>query len=84
MAHAIEKSKAPAVYGWSGAGKTAAEIDADIQQTRYRLHADVRALKEKMRPGSLARSALRAKWPVAAVAVVGLVIRLLIRRGRRR
>ncbi|HWC72978.1 MAG TPA: DUF3618 domain-containing protein [Gemmatimonadales bacterium] len=31
-------------YGWSGDGKTAAEIAADIEQTRHRLASDVRAL----------------------------------------
>jgi len=74
MAHAIENPEVPAIYGWSGEGKTAAEIAADIRQTRYRVNADVRALKAKLR---------RATWPFAAAAVVGLVVRLLIRRRRR-
>lgn len=31
-------------YGWSAAGKTAAEIAEDIRHTRHRLAADARAL----------------------------------------
>lgn len=31
-------------YGWSGEGKSAADIAEDIRDTRHRLAADVRAL----------------------------------------
>ena len=34
------RNRVPATYGWSGDGKSAAEISDDIRQTRYRLDAD--------------------------------------------
>jgi len=65
-------------YGWSADGKSAAEISSDIDQTRYRLDSDVRALKAKLAP--------RRLKPVAVVtgglAVLSLLIRLLRRRKR--
>jgi len=72
------RNKVPARYGWSGDGKSAAEISEDIRQTRYRLDADVRDLRAKLAPSRLA--------PFAAVAGGIAVLTLLIRkiRGRRR
>lgn len=60
-------------YGWSAADKTPAEIAGDIRQTKYRISADVDAIKRKV-----ARS---AKWPLAAMGL-GLLA-LIIRRARR-
>lgn len=62
-------------YGWSGDGKTAAEIAADILDTRHRLDADVRALRAKL-------TAPKRVVPLAALGVAALV--LLIRSLRRR
>lgn len=72
------RNKVPATYGWSGDGKSAAEISEDIRQTRYRLDADVRALRAKLAPKRLV--------PLAAVAGGLAALTLLIRkmRGRRR
>lgn len=61
-------------YGWTAEGKTPAEIAGDIRQTKYRLDADVQAIKAKLSPR-------RLKLPAAAVAL-GLVA-LLIRRFKR-
>jgi hypothetical protein len=63
-------------YGWSADGKSAAEISSDIDQTRYRLQADVQALREQLAP--------RRLLPAAAVAGGLAVLSLLIRRIRRR
>ena len=63
-------------YGWSADGKSAAEISSDIDQTRYRLEADVRALRTRLAPQRL--------LPAAAVASGLAVLSLLIRRIRRR
>ena len=60
-------------YGWSEEGKEAFEIAEDVQQTRYRLASDVRALKRKV--------VQTAKWPAAALAVS--IVALVIRRLRR-
>jgi hypothetical protein len=71
-----------ATYGWTAEGKTAAEIAGDIQQTRYRMEADVHAIGEKLSPSRLVRRAKKMKWPAAGVvlALLGLWIR---RRARR-
>jgi hypothetical protein len=63
-------------YGWNGEGKDAAEISSDIDQTRYRLDADIRALREKLAPRRL----------IPAVAIAGglAVLSFLIRAIRRR
>ena len=63
-------------YGWSADGKSAAEISSDIQQTRYRLEADVQALRKRLAP--------RRLLPAAAVAGGLAFLSLLIRRIRRR
>ena len=60
-------------YGWSAEDKTPAEIAGDIRQTKYRLSADVDAIKRKL--------ARRAKWPIAAAGLAFLA--LVIRRIRR-
>jgi hypothetical protein len=66
---------APATYGWSADGKTAAEISSDLRQTRYRLEADVSALRQKV--GSAKR--------LLPIVTLGLAaITFLIRRIRRR
>jgi hypothetical protein len=72
------RHKVPATYGWSGDGKSAAEISEDIRQTRYRLDADVRDLRAKLAPKRLV--------PFAAVAGGLAALTMLIRkiRGRRR
>jgi len=72
------RNKVPARYGWSGDGKSAAEISEDIRQTKYRLDADVRDLRAKLSPRRLV--------PFAAVAGGLAALALLIRkiRGRRR
>ena len=62
-------------YGWSGDGKTAAEIASDIQDTRHRLDADVRALRAKF-------TSPKRIVPLAALCLAGVV--LLIRSMRRR
>jgi hypothetical protein len=67
----------PPNYGWSGDGKSAAEIASDVRQTRYRLEADVRALRRKLAPKRLAPV-------VAGLAAVALLVGLLRRRRRRR
>jgi len=63
-------------YGWSADGKSAAEISSDIDQTRYRLEADVQALRNRLAP--------RRLLPAAAVAAGLGVLSLLIRRLRRK
>jgi Protein of unknown function (DUF3618) len=63
-------------YGWSADGKSAAEISSDIRQTRYRLEADVQALRHRLAP--------RRLLPAAAVAGGVALLSLLIRRIRRR
>jgi len=68
-------SKSSSTYGWSGGGKSAAEIASDIEQTRYRLDADMRALRAKL-------SAPKKLLPIAALSLAALT--LLIRRIRRR
>ena len=68
-------SKPSSTYGWSGDGKSAAEISSDIEQTRYRLGADVQALRGKL-------SAAKRLLPIAALGLAGLAF--LIRRIRRR
>ena len=62
-------------YGWSGAGKTAAEIASDIRHTRHRLDADVRALRAKL-------TAPKRLVPIAALGLAGLalLVRTLTRR----
>jgi DNA-binding CsgD family transcriptional regulator len=62
-------------YGWSGDGKTAAEIASDIRHTRHRLDADVRALRAKL-------TAPARVVPLAALGLAAVV--LLIRSLRRR
>jgi DNA-binding CsgD family transcriptional regulator len=62
-------------YGWTGDGKSAAEIAGDIQHTRHRLDADARALRAKL-------TAPKRVLPLAAVGLAALV--LLIRTLRRR
>ena len=52
-------------YGWSADGKSAAEISDDIEQTRYRLESDVRALRAKLAP--------RRLKPIAAAVTGGLL-----------
>jgi hypothetical protein len=59
-------------YGWSAQEKTPAEIAGDIRQTKYRLSADVDAIKRKL--------ARRAKWPIAALGLAFMV--LVVRRIR--
>lgn len=63
----------PAIYGWNADGKTATEIASDARQTRYRLEADLRELRQRIK---------RAKWPAAALAGLTLLT-LLIRKIRR-
>jgi hypothetical protein len=63
-------------YGWSADGKSAAEISSDIEQTRYRLEADVRALREQLEP--------RRLLSTAALALVLAAVSLLVRKIRRR
>lgn len=72
------RTTVPTEYGWSADGKTTAEISEDIRQTRYRLNADVRALRRKLTPRRLV--------PLAALGGGLAVLTLLIRkiRGRRR
>lgn len=66
-------------YGWRGNGKSAAEIAGDLDHTRYRLDADIRALKAKLSgPTRLAPLA-----PIVA-ALVATVLTYVIRRIRRR
>ena len=65
----------PATYGWRGDGKTAAEIEGDIRQTRYRLDADLHALQAKLAP--------RRLLPIATAALA-IVAGVLIRRALRR
>ena len=60
-------------YGWSAEDKTPAEIAGDIRQTKYRMSADVHAIKRK-----LART---AKWPIAALGLA--FVAMVIRRIRR-
>ena len=76
----VVPARTPAEYGWEGEGKTPAEIQSDIAQTRYRLQADLRALKAK--PQQVIRR-VKEKWPIAAAAGVALIT-LLIRRIRRK
>ena len=71
----IEK---PLEYGWSAAGKSAAEISSDIRQTRYRLESDVRALREAFEP----RRFLPAAAVSAGLAVLSLLIRRMLRKKR--
>jgi len=65
----------PATYGWHGDGKTSAEIEGDIRQTRYRLDADLHALQAKLAP--------RRLLPIATAALA-IVAGVLIRRALRR
>lgn len=81
MNHSRALQRVTPSYGWSDEGKTPAEIESDIRQTRYRLDADLRALKEKVNPKRLVRRAVRAKWPAVAAAIA--VALVLIRRLRR-
>jgi hypothetical protein len=60
-------------FGWTAEDKTPAEIAGDIRQTKYRLSADVDAIKRNV--------ARKARWPVAAVGLA--LLALLIRRVRR-
>jgi DNA-binding CsgD family transcriptional regulator len=62
-------------YGWSGDGKTAAEIASDIRHTRHRLDADVHALRAKL-------TSPKRLVPLAALGIAALV--LMIRGLRRR
>jgi hypothetical protein len=62
-------------YGWSGDGKTAAEIADDIRHTRHRLDADVQDLRATL-------TAPKRVVPLAALALGALVV--LIRSLRRR
>jgi hypothetical protein len=66
--------KLPVTYEWRGDDKTPAEIEGDIRQTRYRLDADLQALKAKLAP--------RRLLPVAAAAAL-VIAAFLIRRARR-
>jgi len=68
--------KPQATYGWSADGKSAAEISSDIRQTRYRLDADVQALRAKFAP--------RRLLPLAPIAAGLAAVAFLIRRIRRR
>jgi hypothetical protein len=72
----------PVTYGWNEEGKTPEEIAADIRQTRYRLDADLQALKQKISPKRIVRRVRKAKWPTAAAAAAALAF-VLIRRARR-
>lgn len=63
-------------YGWNGDGKSAAEITSDIEQTRYRIEADLRALQAQLEP--------RRLLSTAAVAAGLAILSLLIGRIRRR
>jgi len=69
-------TKVRTTYGWSADSKTAAEIASDIRQTRYRLDADIRALRAKLAPKRL--------LPVAAITGGLTALSLLIRFIRRR
>jgi hypothetical protein len=60
-------------YGWSAEDKTPAEIAGDIRQTKYRLSADVDAIKRKL--------SRRARWPIAALGLA--FVAMVIRRIRR-
>lgn len=62
-------------YGWSGDGKTAAEIASDIRHTRHRLDADVHALRATL-------TAPKRILPLVALGIAALV--LMIRGLRRR
>lgn len=62
-------------YGWSGDGKTAAEIASDIRHTRRRLDADVHALRTKL-------TSPKRLIPLAALGLAALA--LMIRGLRRR
>ena len=78
MTVTVPRNKPATTYGWSGDGKTAAEISSDIDQTRYRLDADVQALGAKL-------SAARKLVPIAALGVAAAgALTFLIRRIRRR
>lgn len=68
----VQTFPAHAEYGWSAAGKSTAEIAGDIRQTRYRLDADLREMKDKLS---------RVKWP-ALVAAAGLLLLRVLRRRR--
>lgn len=65
-------------YGWSADGKSAAEIASDIEQTRYRIEADVRALRAQLAPRRLLATAAVA----AGLAAISLLLRK-IRRTKR-
>lgn len=62
-------------YGWSGDGKSAAEIAGDIEHTRYRLDADLRVLRRKV-------TAAKRVVPAAALGLATLAF--LLRRVFRR
>ena len=64
-------------YGWRGDGKSADAIAADIEHTRHRLDADLRALRGKL-------LALRRIVPVLAIglAAAGLLQRRVLRPRR--
>lgn len=74
------RTKVP-TYGWSADGKTATEISEDIRQTRYRLDADVRALRAKLAPRPLL-PAMAVTGGLAGLAALSLLIRLIRRRSR--
>jgi len=61
-------------YGWSGDGKSAAEIAADIEQTRNRLASDVRALT-----ASLVTPRLLVPLVSVALGIVSFFVRKKIR-----
>lgn len=69
-------TKVRTTYGWTADGKTAAEISSDIRQTRYRLDADVSALRAKLAPKRL--------LPVAVITAGLTALSLLVRFIRRR
>ena len=61
-------------YGWSGDGKSAAEIAEDIEHTRHRLASDVRALT-----ASLVTPRLLVPVVSLALGVVSFFVRKKIR-----
>lgn len=65
-------------YGWSADGKSAAEISSDIRQTRYRIEADVRALRARLEPRRLLSTAAIA----AGLAALSLLLRRIRRKKR--
>lgn len=71
------RSGTPSAYGWSADGKSPAEIKADLRQTRYRVEADLRALRARLNPKRLFR---RIAIGSAVTAVAALLLRRLARR----